>query len=235
MRKERVATLARRYDLWVDWKDESRSRVAGIVAGLLGIDVRQAGKLLDSGSPVCQTRSLRRARFLRSRFGDLGLTVRLEPEPGEVEQAWGDGEQGERRWSFHLCLAQAVSGFTAGMMVSLGITLAVPPLVGLVPWIEEPSLAAVMLAPLVVSSAVGACWGGIRLASILWTALSAIVAGTAMAALATVGSWVIERWLGRDTSSDVTSPLVALAFGAICIALAAPLAAVLASFGRSRN
>lgn len=220
-----------RYEVWIDPQGQARSRVAGVVAGLLGIDVRQAGKLMDAGLPVCKGVSQRRARFLRARFADFGLKARVDPELDNGENETLAGPPGGRRWGIGLWCAQATHGFTAGVAMAIGMILLLALLGRIARWIEEPLEGAIMIAPLVASCAVGACWDGVRSGSIGWKVLSMIVAGVIMACLATAGSWAIVRWLGQDKASDVTSPLAALAFDGLCVALAAPLSAALASLG----
>lgn len=226
-----------RYDVWVDPDGHERRHVIATVALMLGLDPLAAEKLLDSGSPV--RRRVRRAevRYLRARFADWGLTIRVEPEPTGLPDARPlAAPDALIRIATALRLPQAerwakraTSQAVAGLVIGGSAWLIAQ--VTFLPMFDSAGLVVLLVA----SCSTGLFWGPSR-PVLSPRALAGVVAVFAVLLAALLrGTPQVMDWLDRGRASDLTDVAGGLLFIMLCAALGAPLTASVVSRAPTRK
>ncbi len=78
-RVEQAADEAR-YDVWVDWDEANRKRVAVRLGRYLGVGLKAAAEMVEQDRPLAQGLTALEVAGLAARYRAEGLGVRVRPE-----------------------------------------------------------------------------------------------------------------------------------------------------------
>jgi hypothetical protein len=226
-----------RYDLWVEHDGHERREVVAAVAALLGLDPRRAGKLVDQRCPILRQARHGEVCYLRARFSDLGLRVRVEPELAGLQGPASASSIGRDNPAdipaFEVWVGMAVAGAVVGGVVSFVASMIWISL-GLAQNVALAMTFTLLVIPLLASSGLGMLFGWKfsrpRLSTRVLVTLVALIA--VILGVEIEGSRAIEDCFEGRRSSDLTGPLLALGLVAICVGVAAPLSAGIVARGQ---